>query len=52
MKNRREEIKLKGLSRKSPKELADEWKTSRQTIDKDIKIVKEINGELFNNYGK
>ena len=33
-------------------QLADEWETSRQTIDKDIKIVKQANGELFNNYGK
>ena len=32
--------------------LADEWETSRQTIDKDIKEVKKNNSELFNNYGK
>ena len=33
-------------------QLADEWDTSRQTIDKDIKMVKDNNIELFNNYGK
>ena len=51
---RRDAVKEKLISEPdfNRTQLADEWETSRQTIDKDIKIVKEINGELFNNYGK
>lgn len=51
---RREAVKEKLLSEPdfNRTQLADEWNISRQTIDKDIKIVIEANGELFNNYGK
>ena len=51
---RRDAVKEKLLSEPdfNRTQLADEWDTTRQTIDKDIKIVKDINVELFNNYGK
>ena len=51
---RRDAVKEKLISEPdfNRSQFGKEWETSRQTIIKDIKIVKDVNDELFNNYGK